>query len=261
MNFEKKGLHIALVMNKNEKIKPKLLSLDYDSKEKSPMLHYACTEDEYMQMIPSNKKDDRDVIYCAAKSGAGKSYFVLQYCKWYKKIYPGRPVYIFSNLDKDKTLDQLPGLKRINMKSPEFMSDDFDISLFKKCCVIFDDYDSIYNKKLLKKVEMIQHMILTQGRHTETHCLVCTHNATDGQKTKQILKEASAVVVYPLKTSHRSIGYLLGEYFGFSKKRINALINLKKVSRWFVILETYPNCILYEKGAFLLDVDEYDDEG
>lgn len=50
-------------------------------------------EDGMFFPLPQEKKGQVNCIYVAAPSGAGKSTFVGNYVKYYKKMYPSRPVF------------------------------------------------------------------------------------------------------------------------------------------------------------------------
>jgi len=123
-------------------------------------------DDHSFQLIPDlNKK--RDCIYVAAQSGAGKSHFCMEYLKEYIKLYPKNPVYLFSYLDEDETIDKVKKLQRFDINSKEFMDEELDPKEFKDCCIVLDDIEMISDKKLKNKIldffkKLLQVVIITQ---------------------------------------------------------------------------------------------------
>lgn len=89
-------------------------------------------------MLPPTKPDVREVIVICAASGGGKSWIARTYAEEYMLQWPGRKVYVISALSRDKTLDSLPGLKRINIES--LVESPFergeDLKDFKKSLVV-----------------------------------------------------------------------------------------------------------------------------
>jgi predicted AAA+ superfamily ATPase len=63
------------------------------------------------QLIP-NKNNQRDVLYIAGASGSGKSYYCKEYLKEYISLFPNNPIYLFSYLDLDETIDEVKKIKR-----------------------------------------------------------------------------------------------------------------------------------------------------
>ena len=86
-----------------------------------------------------NKK--RDCIYVAAQSGAGKSYFCTQYLKEYIKMHPKNPIYLFSYLDEDETIDEIKKINRFDIHDKEFMDEELDPKDFKDSCIVLDDIE------------------------------------------------------------------------------------------------------------------------
>jgi chromosomal replication initiation ATPase DnaA len=96
------------------------------------------------------KEKERSVLFVAGESGAGKSYFIKQYAMNYKKMFPDNPIFLISYLDRDETLDSYKEIKRIDSFTKEFLCECETIDInneFGDSFVIFDDIDSISNKK------------------------------------------------------------------------------------------------------------------
>ena len=170
MNLEGIGSPIAYIVNKYDKtIKPRILYADDDKdKVRHYLTDYKCKVNEIIQPIP-NTKEERQICYVTGKSGSGKSYWIALYANVYHKIYPNRPIFLFSSILEDKgSIDKIKKLKRVNIRDPKFLDMDFSIDDFKNMLLIFDDTDCISDKKLKAKVNSILDMALQTGRHTNT---------------------------------------------------------------------------------------------
>ena len=203
-----------------------------------------------------NPKKERDIIYVSGKSGSGKSYWV---CNWinnyYKKVHTKRPVYLFSALSDDPTIDKIKGLKRIKLDE-EFLNDDeLSVEDFKKCAVIFDDTDTLKSKPIRNKVNHLLNEILETGRHTETTCIITKHLACKGNETKLILSESHQFVFFPNGLGGRALKYLLENYMSLDKRQVARIKKLK--GRWVNINQSIvPNVVISEKEIYVLDNDD-----
>ena len=69
--------------------------------------------DSKFQHIPDTTKD-RETLHITGPSGSGKSTYTRRYLEQYKKKYKNRPIYLFSSLPSDDSLDKV-GPKRIKL--------------------------------------------------------------------------------------------------------------------------------------------------
>ncbi len=258
MNFENQGQPIARVKFEGDKKKDRTLSVE---KPNDPNVDTPFTElmlqkpKEMIQHLP-NKKRERDILYICGQSGSGKSYYTMQYANEYKKMYPKNPIYLFSSLNEDKgSIDKVKGLKRIKLQ-PELLRSELTTKDFENSLVIFDDTDVIRDKLMRLKVLSILNMLLETGRHSKTSVVLTYHLPTNGLETRRILNEAHSVTIFPANCGGRAMKYLLENYFGMSKEDIKRVKKLP--SRWVTIIKTYPNVVLYEKGAYVLNDPDVD---
>ena len=179
-----------------------------------------------------------------------KSYFTKKYCREFARIFPKRPIYMISSIDKDTSVDDIKNLKRIKIKTPEFLDEEFVIDDFKDSLIIFDDTDCVTDKKLRTKINGILGMILETGRHTNTYCIYTSHLATAGNDTKRILNESHSITFFPKNMGNRMMKYLCEGYLGLDKKEIEYLKKIQ--SRSVTVMKTYPKVILGDKDIFLL---------
>lgn len=164
-------------------------------------------EDATFQVVPDTKKE-RDILYITGPSGSGKTTFTAGYLEQYKKKYPKNPIYIFSALKEDETLDKISGVKRIKIGA-NLISDPLEIDDLKDSCCVFDDIDVISDKKHREAVYKILNCILETGRHTKTSCINTNHLPTNKGETRRILNESHIVVYSPHAGWVRGVNYLL----------------------------------------------------
>jgi len=206
-------------------------------------------DDAKFQIVPDTKKE-RDILYITGASGSGKSTFTVGYLEQYKKKYPKNPIFVFSALKEDETLDKVKGLKRIKI-GPNLVSDPIDplVDLKDSCCV-FDDIDVISDKKQREAVYKILNTILECCRHSNTSCINTNHMPTNKGDTRRVLNEAHVVVYFPHSGSVRGINYLLQDYVGLSKNEIDGIKRLP--TRWCAIFKNYPQIIMTERNMWFV---------
>lgn len=253
MNFEEKGKIIATIVNK---VYPKKNRDLYCENDKSGIKNYLeeielDDEDEYIQQVP-NKKTERSILYITGSSGSGKSYYTKEYIKQYHLAYPKNPIYLFSALDDDKTLDSLKYLKRIKLND-KFINTQFSIDDFENMLIVYDDIDTITNKLIKLKLNEIKEMILQTGRHTRTSFIYTSHIASKGNETKMVLNECHSITIFPNNMGKRTSQYLLECMFGMDKHQIKKIREIGTKSRWVSILKTFPVIVLYDKGGYILN--------
>jgi hypothetical protein len=205
-------------------------------------------DDEGMfELLPNPDPKKREVWYIAGQSGSGKSYIARGLADMYHKLFPDRGVYLISKLNQDETLDKLKFLKRLNIQS--FIDDFPDLTEFKDCMVIFDDYDTLTGDAQ-KVIEKLVDDLAIMGRHTNTSMLCLSHYLTNYKKTRLILNEATHIVVYPLSTSYHALRYLLKSYVGVDEDDLKRQRRLG--SRWLAYAKGFPQFMVAQKNAELL---------
>lgn len=254
MNTEEIGYPIATINFKGDKKKTKTLSVETDlDKVNESFREIKLTRSpEFMQQIP-NKETERSILYITGASGSGKSYYTKHYADEYKRIFPKNPIYLISSINEDSSIDKVKGLKRINLNE-DFINTQFTIDDFKDTLIIFDDTDVIVNKQLKLKIQTILNIILETGRHSRTSCIFTSHLPTNGHDTRRILNEAHSITFFPNGLGGKSLKYLLDNYLGLDTEQRKKIKRLP--SRWVTYVKTYPNIILYEKGAYVLNSED-----
>jgi GTPase SAR1 family protein len=259
LNLEKIGVPIADI-KLNEGKKKKESTIYMASPEEVDEVHsgfYKFSLDnqrykDYHFELSVDNSHERQIIYVSGQSGSGKSYWCRRYLESYQKVYPDRPIYLFSSLEEDSSIDKLKNLQRINL-TPEFINDNLQAEDFKDSCCVFDDCDVIIDKKLRKKVLEIQGSILQVGRHFNVSALITSHVSTNGADTKLILTEAHNIVIFPNNMNARSLKYMLESYMGMDKNEIKQIKKLK--GRSVTFCKTYPKCIVSDKEVYIMGKD------
>lgn len=93
-------------------------------------------------------------------------------------MFPKNQIYLISYLDEDETLDAYKEIIRINAFQTEFLDECLDLDIkveFGNSLVIFDDIDSIVNKKTKEKFYGLLNKMLRTGRHFGTSVAYVGH--------------------------------------------------------------------------------------
>ena len=150
--------------------------------------------DSKFQHIPDTTKE-REILYITGPSGSGKSTYTRKYLEQYKKKYKNRPIYLFSSLPSDESLDKVQP-ERIKLNET-MHTDPTKVEELRESICIFDDIDVISDKKIREAVYDILNQVLEIGRHYKIHCVVTNHLPTNGKDTRRILNEAHTVTYFP----------------------------------------------------------------
>jgi len=210
--------------------------------------------DSKFQHIPDTTKE-REILYITGPSGSGKSTYTRKYLEQYKKKFKNRPIYLFSSLPSDESLDKVQP-KRIKLDET-IHTDPIAVEELKESICIFDDIDVISDKKIREGVYTILNQVLEIGRHYKIHCVVTNHLPTNGKDTRRILNEAHTVTYFPHSAGGK-IKYMLEEYVGLDKKQIAYM--KRQNSRACTIFKNYPQCYLLEHEIGLLNLHDDDSE-
>ena len=208
--------------------------------------------DAKFQQVP-NPKTEREILYITGRSGSGKSTYTRKYLEEYKKKFKDRPIYMFSALPEDESLDSVEP-KRIALDE-SMTTDPIAVEDLKDSVVIFDDIDVLSNKKIRDEVYKILNQVLEIGRHYNITAIVTNHLPTNGKDTRRILNEAHSFTYFPHAASGR-IKYFLTEYLGLDKKT-TAYIK-RQNSRWCTIFKNFPGEYMLEREIGILSVFDED---
>lgn len=248
-NFKNgKMVSILKSKNKNNKI------LFNDPNDKKGYSSIQLKDDSVFD--PILDPDGRSITYICGASGSGKSTFARKMIDSFHIMFPNSPIYIFSRLNEDPAFDDLEK-KGIVVRVPidqNLIDNPIDITndIEDWSLVLFDDIDTISDKKLISQVNNIKLQILEIGRHRNIYCIITSHliNTNDRNSTRTIMNEMHSLVIFPKGGgSAYQQKYALKNYLGFNNKQINDIINTKD-SRWVLISKNYPQYVLTEKSCY-----------
>jgi hypothetical protein len=248
LNFDKVGRFLCKVEGGkyNNKI-VSVVSTSADEKDEytKPFTSLTLTDGKFQQ-VP-DPETERQILYITGASGSGKSTYTANYIKNYQKMFPERPIYCFSALKDDESLDVVKPQRIIIDDS--IWKDPIDVSEFKNSLVVLDDIDVISDKKQRDAVYSIMNQILEVGRHFKITCIITNHLPTSGKDTRRVINECHSITYFPHSGTARGIKYLMIEYLGLDKHQLKKIKGLK--SRWATIFKNYPNVIMCEKDIWL----------
>lgn len=254
LNFDKIGRELAII--KGGKYNNKIVSVftegEDENKIKKQFKSLTLEKDAKFQQIP-DPDAERWIGYITAPSGAGKSTYIRNLLKEYKKQNKKANIYLFSAKDEDDSLDDIKPL-RININD-DLVNNPIQITEFEKGDVaVFDDIDVISDKKQREAVYNTLNQVLEIGRSFGVNCLITNHLPTAGRDTRRVLNECHFITYFPHSGSKHGIKYLLEKYVGLDAQEIPKIKKLK--SRWATIFKNYPQIVLTERKLYLLDEED-----
>jgi len=252
-NFNGVGKNVAII--KNGKYDKKVICLDQDinTNDKTSFKNLKISNDSKFQQLPNNKTE-REILYITGCSGSGKSTYTRMYLEQYKKKFKSNPIYMFSSLKEDESLDSVKP-QRFKIDESLYLNP-LQAEELKDSVVIFDDIDVISNRKIKEAVYNILNQVLEIGRHYRTSCIVTNHLPTNGNWTRRILNESSSYIYFPASAGGK-VKYLLTEYLDIDKKQIKYFKNCH--TRWVCIGKNFPQYYITEHEIGLLNINDIDD--
>ena len=237
------------VIKNNDKIIENVYLYDKIDKSFEGFESLELVDSFHFQIVPDLNKE-RDVLFIASQSGAGKSFYCKEYLKEYVKLKPKNKIYLFSYLDKDETIDEVKKLQRINIYDKEFMNEEIEPNEFKDSAIILDDIEMISDKKLKNKIMDFFNKLLMVGRHYNCTTIWVAHEVANGHSTKIILNECNSLTIFPRVIGNKKLKYVLESYFGLDKEQVNKIKSLD--SRAVTIKKSYPKIVISEKNIFII---------
>jgi hypothetical protein len=216
---------------------------------KDSKTEFTINDSGILQPLPNFNKPDRN--YIAGPTDSGKSYYIKNLLLQLRKVYPEKPIHIFSDVDEDPELDNIPLINKYKLDSDMIMKNGYiKPEKLSNSIVVFDDIDSIQNKEISKIISSLRDSLLRRGRHESISVIVTSHLLTNYKDTRIILNESDFITLFPKAGNVYSLKYILEKYVGLSRDQIKKLLALN--SRWVTIYKRYPNYIMYEKGIYLI---------
>lgn len=249
LNFEEVGTPIAIIKDgmADKKIVYLAVSDDEISSLKKGYLNISLIKPGGKFEIIPNGIIEREIGYICGPSGSGKSFFAANYIDKYKKKHKKNDIFLFSKITDDEKINKF---KPIRIKlDDKLIEDNFEPIDFQDSLVIFDDIDTIKDKKIKDEVYKILNAILQEGRHYKTSVLITNHMPTDREKTKIIFGEAHFITYFPFGGSQKQLKYMLEAHADLTKEDIK--YNKASKSRWACIKKNFPPHTILEKEIYI----------
>lgn len=251
-NFEKECNGKILAQVRGGVLDGQLLRLSPQGYEPRRGFDYIALPDGEFIPYPMLQRE-RDTYYTVGSSGSGKSYFTKQYAQNYNKVYPSRPVYLFSKVKDDNSLEGIDNLKQVKLEkfTSPVTGAAFYQNMGKDCLVIYDDVDTVGKKEVKASLTQLKSDILEMGRHQNCSFISIAHLGSRGLETRRDLSESQCIVVFPMSLNG-SNARMLTSYAGLTTKDVK-VIKKKIKSRWVLLhLHVYPQVWVSQRECGLI---------
>ena len=213
-------------------------------------------KEEHLELSFPLPFGERLVMFVVGRNGCGKSTFTQKILMNYLKVYKNRKIILFSTQEYDDKLDKVfkDKINRVEL-SDEFKENPFSLDEIRNSICIFDDVDSIRDKKLKEALFKLRDDILKNGRsHTgdrneDIDIIITNHDVLGGHDTATMIRESFFYVVFPKGSTSHAINQICKKYAGLKNDHIRRIIDNKE--RYVVIHNTHPGYVLTEKEIFL----------
>jgi hypothetical protein len=206
------------------------------------------------QLIPNPKKQ-RETIFVTGPSGVGKSYWIADYLREYRKVYKSNDMYLITNAKKeDPAYHDLP-IQKIKI-GQNLIEDPLNYESCTDSVMIFDDIDCIPNKDGWKTaIYELLNSVLEEGRKLSITCVFVQHVCNAGLRSRLLLAESNVFVYFPY-SAVKNTTRAMETYFNVSAKQVKFIKSMK--SRWAIIGRnpTMNNVCMTEKSVFILEDDD-----
>lgn len=255
-NLSNKGLPIALIDGAGKLDKSIIYLNDINDEDNEYIKTFNDLELEHgiFKMLPDTEKDRALAMTIIGPAGSGKSYYLSSLLDTYHKIFPRHQVYLLSEKDHDENLKQ-KYIKRIPIDE-ELLEDPVQFAELQDkakqnggMLIIFDDIDSISDKKLRANVYQMIDKVFKLGRSFHIN-IICTIHNYNGKESTTLLNECTSLTFFP-QNWNRSLDYLTKQYCGFSNATI-AKIRGNTKTRATTLMKTFPQVIIQSNKIFVV---------
>jgi hypothetical protein len=185
------------------------------------------------------------LVYVCGRRGSGKSTYCNIYIKNYVEATDGR-VFLISRFEVDPSIN----LPERGMFIPIAQIENISMEDMKDSLIVFDDIHSAQlTPQQTKKLHSFILDVMENSRHFNLSSLITSHMITNYSKTRAILNECSAIVIFPAFSNNYQIERALKVYFGLTNEQISKIMNVKN-SRWVQVQTVQPKFILSQKEIY-----------
>ncbi len=211
---------------------------------------------EHIKYIPTGE-EMVEITYVYGPNRSGKTYYAAKYATLWSEMFENWPIFLFSRRDKDKVLDEIKALNRVSIdeslvKEPLTMTD------FEHSLVIFDDIDTIADKKICKAVQKLRDDIMETGRQKMIYVINTSHLGMNWTPTRTVLNEANSYTLFPRKGNYEHNFNILKSKMGMKPDVIRGIMDRPEGLAhqgkwgWVTVYKDSPQYIIYENGVKLL---------
>lgn len=232
-------LHSDDIEMKTQRKNKKLQTIEYTTRNQKEI---NCIGSDTIQLVPNSEQKQVYRLNLFGPPGCGKSTFLAKYFIEYNKMYPDRTIYMFSSKLTDEAFNDVDNLEYIELdelyNSGPLTQDDF-----KNCLVVFDDVNSIPDKKLKDIIHKTREQLLTVGRSNNIDICCTHHKGKASTDSMMAIETGTHHIIFPRSNRAQNIGYLKDK-LQLDKKIIEELMNQK--TRYIVISSVYPTYYITE---------------
>ncbi len=198
--------------------------------------------------IPVPNIEKRECQYISGCSGSGKSRYCALYMRQWKKLFPDGKIYLFSDKDFDPAYEGI-SLTRVNIRELVKIPGKLDELNFENALVVFDDIDTIMDKKMSTIVQALQRRVLELCRQFNTYNLNINHLNNEGHKTRTFLNECDRYVFFPSFGNETQMEYFMTKSIGLFKR---AREKIQKLEGWVIFNQRPPVQYFMNKDTIYL---------
>ena len=212
-------------------------------------------EDErfFININDFKETNQRQAVYLCGMSGVGKTTTIIQYIKEFHAKYPKARILLFSSKSHDANLDTMSYVERIKITEDMLVNQMTlaEISARSKpVLTVWDDVEDFSTPKLTKEIERLLNEVLRNGRSYGIYAIYSHHQPCDYIRTRNLLFEATHVIIYPRRSGKEAYNYLMEKKLNLNKKTIE-IIN-KTFSNYVCIKKSVPQVVISDKYILLV---------
>ncbi len=198
-----------------------------------------------------------EITYIYGPNRSGKTYYGAKYATLWSEMFEDWPIFLFSRRDKDKVLDDIPSLSRVAIDQ-SLIDNPLSMTDFEHSLVIFDDIDTIADKKLCKAVQKLRDDIMETGRQKMIYVINTSHLGANYGPTRTVLNEANSYTIFPRKGNYEHNFRILKDKMGMKPEVIRQVMDrpngiaFQGKWGWVTIYKDSPQYIISEVGVRLL---------
>lgn len=198
-----------------------------------------------------------EITYIYGPNRSGKTYYAAKYTTLWSEMFEDWPIFLFSRREKDKVLDDIKNVNRVAIDETLFTSP-LTMSDFKHSLVIFDDIDTIPDKKICKAIQKLRDDIMETGRQKMIYVINTSHLGMNWAPTRTVLNEANSYTLFPRKGNYEHNFKILKDKMGMKPQAIKEIMDRpngfahKGVWGWVTVYKDSPQYLIFENGVKLL---------